>query len=103
MMFWAYLSPPFSLLQLTRALTLWLSEPEFSDTDGFCEASPLCLYPAKKTGDVVQAPKETQTDSSKHLHGSAIDIGTDGGSCSNRIRHCGGTCLTDVHIRHGYF
>lgn len=36
----------------------------FSDIDDFSEAAHLCLYPAKKTRDVVKVPKGRQTEGS---------------------------------------
>lgn len=47
-----------SMLQLTHTLDILVMPSLLSDTDDFSEANHLCLYPGKKTRDVVKVPKE---------------------------------------------
>ena len=60
---------------------------------------PVSSYENQRCGESTQG----KTDRRKHLHGFAIDICSDGCCCSDCIRHRGGTCFTDVQVRHGYF
>lgn len=60
---------------------------------------PVSSYENQRCGESTQG----KTDRRKHLHGFAIDICSDGCCCSDCIRHHGGTCFTDVQVRHGYF
>ena len=100
--FWVYLSPQFSLLQLTPSPGI-LVIPSLCSVTQITSLKPTTVPISSSENQRCGESTQGKTDRRKHLHGSAIDIWADGCCCSNCIRYHGCTCFTDVHVQHGYF